>query len=366
MSKTYKAIGLMSGTSLDGIDLSFIESDGKKEITIIGDCYYKYDDSFKKKIQKIIHQLPSTKNIKIVENELTILHANLVNNFLAKNNIKAQEVDLIGFHGHTILHNIEEKRTWQIGDCHLLAHLCNINVVGDFRKADVENNGQGAPLVPIYHLNLIPKDIEPTTTLNIGGISNITYFENGEENSLIAFDVCFGNAPLDDLVRSKTGLDYDDDGQLARNGKIDLSLAYEILENKIFQQAPPKSFDRNEFKKSLEHISELDIEDSLATLCYIHAKAVALNLKFLPKRPKKLYLCGGGRRNSFLVEQLKENLPDIQIININDIGFDGDTIESEAFAYLGIRSLLSLPISFPKTTGIDEGKLSSGVIYNKL
>jgi len=363
MGKTYKAIGLMSGTSMDGIDLSFIESDGKKVINIIGDAYAKYDDDFKKNLQRIIYQKPSPEEIKIVENELTILHANLVNDFLAKNNIAAQEIDLIGFHGHTILHNVAEKITWQIGNCSLLADLCKINVVGDFRKDDVAHNGQGAPLVPIYHLNLLPKDIEPTATLNIGGISNITYFENGRQDSLIAFDVCFGNAPLNDLVKTKTGLDYDDNGKLARNGEINLPLANKVLENDIFLQSPPKSFDRDEFKKAVALVNELKLEDSLATLIYIHAKALELNLRFLPNRPKKLYLCGGGRKNSFLVEQLKKNLENIEVINIDEIGLNGDTIESEAFAYLGIRSLLGLPISFPKTTGIDKGKLSSGIVY---
>jgi len=365
MDRIYKAIGLMSGTSMDGIDLSFIESDGKRVINIIGDSYYKYNDVFKKKLQKIIYHNPSPEEIQLVEKELTILHANLVNDFLEKKNIKAAEVDLIGFHGHTILHNVKDKITWQIGDCNLLAKLCKINVVGDFRKTDVANNGQGAPLVPIYHLNLLPKNSEPTATLNIGGISNIAYFENGDENTLIAFDVCFGNAPLDDLVKSRKGLEFDYNGQLARNGTVNISLAHKALENRIFLQPPPKSFDRDEFKKAIELINELNLEDALATLNYIHAKAIELNFSFMPNKPKNLYLCGGGRKNSFLVDQLKEIVDGVNIINIDDIGFNGDTIESEAFAYLGVRSLLGLPISFPKTTGIDEGKMSSGIVYKR-
>lgn len=356
----------MSGTSMDGVDLSFIESDGKKVIKNILDDYVPYDDAFKEKLRHIIQTSASHEDISQIENELTILHGDFVNNFLKKNNIKAQDIDLISFHGHTILHDVEAKKTWQIGDCQLLANMCHINVVGDFRKVDVANNGQGAPLVPIYHFNLLQENNDPIATLNIGGISNITYFDNDNEHDIIAFDVCFGNAPLDDLVKAHSDHNYDIDGKLARSGTIDLSIANAILDNQIFAQRPPKSFDRDEFKNSLKLINKLTLNDALATLSYIHAKALDLNLAFLPQRPKKLYLCGGGRKNKFLVEQLKLHLHNIDIINIDDIGHNGDTIESSAFAYLGIRSLLKLPISFPKTTGIDKNKLSSGKQYNHL
>ncbi|MBL6664960.1 MAG: anhydro-N-acetylmuramic acid kinase [Rickettsiales bacterium] len=361
--KLYKAIGLMSGTSMDGIDLSLIESDGKKIINRIHQDYLVYEDQFKAKLQHVIYQNPSLEEIKLVENELTKLHAELLNDFLKKNNISKHEIDLLSFHGHTIFHSPEKKSTWQIGNCHLLANLCGIDVVGDFRISDVVNNGQGAPLVPIYHFNLLQKDNSPTATLNIGGISNIAYFDDDNENNIVAFDVCFGNAPLDDLVRKKLNLHHDYNGQLAKNGNVDLLLADQILQNDIFTRKPPKSFDRDDFQSALTPIHNLKLEDALATFCYIHAKAIEINLDFLPNRPTKLYLCGGGRKNESLVLNLKEILSDVDVINIDDIGFDGDKIESEAFAYLAIRSILNLPISFHKTTGINKNKISQGILY---
>jgi len=363
MTKLYKAIGLMSGTSMDGIDLSFIESDGKKIINQKGHSYLAYDLDFKKRLQNIIYNQPTLEEVKLVEDELTKLHAKITNEFLKTNNIKADEIDLIAFHGHTILHKPHEGKTWQIGNGNLLANLCQINVVGDFRSNDVDNNGQGAPLVPIYHFNLLQKDNTPIAVLNIGGISNITYFDDNNENNIRAFDVSFGNAPLDDLVKVKLDLEYDEDGKLASNGEIDILLADRILKNEIFHLSPPKSFDRDDFKEMIAPITNLETKDALATFSYIHAKAIEINLNFLTQIPKILYICGGGRKNKSLVEQLKKHLQKTDVKIIEEIGLNGDTIESEAFAYLGIRSILNLPISFPKTTGVDKGKGFGGVLY---
>lgn len=352
MSKIYKAIGLMSGTSMDGIDLGLIESDGEKLIKPQKFYYKSYDNNFKKSLQNIIYNKPSLFEIKSIENELTNLHGEIVNEFLEINKISADEIDLIGFHGHTIYHNPEQLITWQIGNPDLLEKITKIKVISNFRTKDVANGGQGAPLVPIYHFNLFTNNSKPKAVLNIGGISNITFFENNDINSIEAFDVCFGNAPIDDLVKNKLNLDFDEDGKLAKNGNVNYELSQKILANKLFQKIPPKSFDRNNFKEILKPINKLKLEDALATLCHIHSMAIKENLNFLKKLPEEIFVCGGGRKNIALLEYMQKNIPNIDIKSIDEIGFNGDSIECDAFAYLAIRKFKNLPISFENTTGV--------------
>ncbi len=369
MDKIYRAIGLMSGTSADGVDLALIESDGKNQITNHSFSYQVYDQKFRDKLQKITY-CTSKQNqinpleIKIIENELTILHANLVNNFLDKNNLSPKDIDIIGFHGHTIFHDPGKLISWQIGNGHLLASKTKINVIADFRNKDVANGGHGAPLVPIYHFYLLKNQINPAAVLNIGGISNLTYFNGEDENNIEAFDVCFGNAPLDDLVKQKIGIDFDENGQIAAKGKIDFQLSKEILAHNIFNQKPPKSFHRQDFKPILLKLDELAISNALATLSHIHAETLKINLKFLSDKPKKIFICGGGRKNPSIIKELKNSLASekITIHQTEEIGLNGDAIEAEAFAFLAIRSLKNLPISFNKTTGIANA-LSGGVLY---
>lgn len=352
MDKTYKAIGLMSGTSMDGIDLALIESDGKKIIKRHGFSYHAYDQSFKNHLRSVIYNHPKLSKIKLVENELTRQHAELVNNFLAQNQITKSEIDLISFHGHTIYHNPSQNATWQIGNGSFLATQTKIKVVTDFRSHDVSLGGQGAPLVPIYHFYLFANQAKHAAVLNIGGISNITYFENEDEASIEAFDICFGNAPFDDLMKKRVGCDFDVNGELAKKGTIHNVLADYILQNELFHKKPPKSFDRDDFAELLAPIASLKIEDALATLAYIHAKTIEINLGFLKNRPKEIFICGGGRKNIAIIDEMKRILVGIEIKNVEEIGLNGDAIEAEAFAFLGIRSLLNLPISFPNTTGV--------------
>ncbi len=353
MTKIYRSIGLMSGTSMDGIDLALIESDGAKIINRKNFDYLPYAPDFKNRLTALIYSAPKVSEIKLVENELTKLHAHLVNNFLAKNKIDAAEIDLIAFHGHTILHIPEQQITWQIGNPHLLAHATGINVVADFRTRDVVLGGQGAPLVPIYHFHLFHNHQRPTAVLNIGGISNITYLRNDNENEIEAFDTCFGNAPLDDLMKKKFGRDFDENGELAKKGNVDFILADRILQNEIFHKKPPKSFDRDDFSALLSPINSLkNPADALATFAYLHAKAMQINLEFLSERPKEIFVCGGGRKNVAMMDEMRKWLSGVAIKTAEEVGFNGDAIEAEAFAFLGIRSLLGLPISFTNTTGV--------------
>jgi len=354
--KIYAAIGLMSGTSMDGIDLALIRSDGTNFIEHKKFSYHPYDAKMKSDLQHLIYKNPTLQKIKIVENEFTLLNAKIVNNFLAENQIDRREIDAIGFHGHTIFHMPEHQITWQIGNAELMAAKTAINIVADFRNRDVAFGGQGAPLVPIYHFYLLHKQQKPAVVLNIGGISNITYFNNDNENDIEAFDVCFGNAPFDDLIKQKLQLDYDKDGHLANSGKVDFVFADHILQNDLFHKKPPKSFDRDDFSKILAPLCNLKIEDALATFAYIHAKAIRINCELLSNKggnlPKNIFVCGGGRKNVALMNQLHKQLPEVKIRTVDDVGFNGDATEAEAFAFLAIRRLLKMPISFQKTTGI--------------
>lgn len=338
---------------MDGVDLALIESDGKKIINRKGFDYLPYTQDFKNRLNALIYSNPKIVEIKLVEDELTLIHANLVNYFLTKNQINRKEIDLVAFHGHTILHIPEQQVTWQIGNPHLLAHKVGIDVVADFRTRDVVLGGQGAPLVPIYHFHLFYDHPRPTAVINIGGISNITYFRSNDESEIEAFDICFGNAPLDDLMKKKFNLDYDEDGKLAKRGHVDFILADRILQNEIFHKKPPKSFDRDDFSNLLAPINSLkNPEDALATFAYIHARALQINLEFLGERPKEIFICGGGRKNIAMMDEMKKWLSGVVIKTVDEVGFNGDAVEAEAFAFLGIRSLLNLPISFSNTTGI--------------
>lgn len=361
MTKIFKAIGLMSGTSMDGIDLALIESNGREIINRSDFLHLPYAQDFKNRLRSVIYENPRIIQVRKTENELTMIHANLVNQFLTKNKIKPSEIDVIGFHGHTILHTPAQRMTWQIANAHLLAIQTGIDVVADFRRRDVMLGGQGAPLVPIYHFYLFYNQPRPTAALNIGGISNITYFD-GEEDSIQAFDICFGNAPFDDLMKEKFGKDFDEDGELSKKGKADFIIADHILQNEIFRTKPPKSFDRDDFAKIIAPITHLKVEDALATFAYMHAKAIAINLDFLPKKPKQIFVCGGGRKNLAIINEMRKWLDGIEIKATEEIGINGDSVEAEAFAFLAVRRLLDLPISFPNTTGT-KSPSCGGVLY---
>ena len=353
---------------MDGIDLALIASDGKNIIERKFFDYAPYAPQFKNRLRTLICGTSSLEEIKLVENELTFLHADLVNNFLTKNQIAPASVDFIGFHGQTIFHNPKKGVTWQIGNGHLLAAHTKISVIADFRSRDVVLGGQGAPLVPIYHFHLFANQPRPTAILNIGGISNITYFGDDNENNIEAFDVCFGNAPFDDLIKEKLGQDFDQNGNLAKSGKVNLALADNILQYEIFHKKPPKSFDRNDFTKITAILQSLQIQDALATLACVHAKVLQINLGFFEKKPRLIIVCGGGAKNLAIMDEMKNQLTGIEIKTAQEVGFNADSVEAEAFAFLAIRSFLGLPISFKKTTGINQNssvKASSGVFFDR-
>jgi len=363
--KLFSAMGLMSGTSMDGVDVSIIKSDGFDEVELILDKYFEYDTDLYKQLSTLRDKIQSSedlikysKELSDLERALTIFHAEKISKIALKNGI---EIDLIGFHGQTIFHNPQIKITKQLGDGNLLSQLLKKSVIYDFRQADIDNNGQGAPLTPIYHRllvnNFLNKEIDnsayPICIVNIGGISNATIINdisNNLKDDLIAYDIGPGNCLIDEWIRNNSNLKFDEDGKIAKSGTIDQLTLNQAIDNfKI--ESYSKSLDVKEFDISFAR--GLSLEDGCSTITEFTAYLIAEGIKFLNKNNSNKYLfCGGGRKNKFLIESIirNSNLKKNNFDIIDNFHLNGDYIESQAFAYLAIRSKLNLPISFPNTT----------------
>ena len=355
MSKEYTALGLMSGTSMDGVDASIIQSDGETKYKVILDKYFEYPQVIYKHLTKLRDKIKSLKDlkkflkeIKNIEKEITLFHARAVNQILKKTKVN---VDFIGFHGQTIYHNAKERISKQLGDGNLLSNLTKKTVVYNFRENDLKNGGEGAPLTPIFHKMLAKKfNIKPVSFFNIGGIINYTtIWDDGE---LSGRDYGPGMCLIDKWIRTNSKKKYDKNGDIAKSGKVN-----EIVLNKYwnaFQASDPAqmSLDISDF--DISFAKDLSLEDGAATLTFHTAEYfithLKLNEKYKDTIKEKTILCGGGRKNKFLVNIIKSLNKDVKLID--DYGIDGDFIESQAFAYLAIRSYLKLPISFPETTGV--------------
>ncbi|WP_075506516.1 anhydro-N-acetylmuramic acid kinase [Candidatus Pelagibacter communis] len=363
--KLFSAMGLMSGTSMDGVDVSIIKSDGYDEVELIFDQYFEYDIDLYRQLSTLRDKIKSSedltkysKELSDLERALTIFHAEKISKIALKNEI---EIDLIGFHGQTIFHSPQIKITKQLGDGNLLSQLLKKPIIYDFRQADIDNNGQGAPLTPIYHRLLVnnflnkEKDnsAQPICIVNIGGISNATIINNisnNIENDLIAYDIGPGNCLIDEWIRNNSNLKFDEDGKIAKSGKIDQLILNQAIDNfKI--ETYSKSLDVKEF--DISFVRGLSLEDGCSTITEFTAYLIAEGIKFLNKNNSNKYLfCGGGRKNKFLIESIirNSNLNRNNFDMIDNFELNGDYIESQAFAYLAIRSKLNLPISFPNTT----------------
>ncbi|PDH21409.1 MAG: anhydro-N-acetylmuramic acid kinase [Pelagibacterales bacterium MED-G42] len=363
----YTAIGLMSGTSMDGIDASLIKSDGLNEYTNILDDYYKFDNELYQKLIKLrslifneddLHKY--SKDVNQLERELTIFHSKIVNKISEKYQNK---IDLIGFHGQTIFHEPNIGVSKQIGDGKLLSQLTKKKVVYDFRQNDLANGGQGAPLVPIFH-NLLSKILNkknkvkyPICFLNIGGISNITITEDNDlkTEKLKAFDIGPGNCLIDLWIKKNSKYKYDDKGQIGKSGTVDSLILNQAIEN-FSIDSYDKSLDIKNF--DISFAKGLSLENGSATITsyttHLIVKGIEYANKFNKNNKTKYLISGGGRKNNFLIDSIKKNLIDYKNIDIELIdryNFNGDFIESQAFGYLAIRSFLDLPITFPNTTG---------------
>ena len=368
-SKNYIALGLMTGTSADGIDVAVLTTDGKTKINLGPSGYYPFSNSFRSKIKSIfkkkvnIEKIKKQKRIVDIENEFTYLNFVAINKFLKKNKINKKEIDVVGFHGQTISHNPMNGYSWQIGNSQKLVNLLNVKVVSNFRDNDIKNGGQGAPLTPIFHYYLTKKIKKKICFINLGGISNVTYFNHRSKNSLndiLAFDAGPCCSLMDDWVSKNSNKKFDDLGILARSGNVKKEIIQNFLKKPYFSKLPPKSLDRSFFSLSL--LKKLKIRDGSATLNYLVADTLLKSFDYFPNYPDLCILSGGGRHNKFLVELINKKIKKSKILLAENYNWNGDSIEAHAFAYLSVRKLLNLPITYPKITGVKK-PLSGGQVF---
>jgi anhydro-N-acetylmuramic acid kinase len=368
------AIGLMSGTSYDGVDVALIETDGE-EIGQLGPTGYRpYSDQERDLVRRAIavathlgNRDERPKILAQVEELVTDMHAEAVEAFLAANGMAASSIGVVGFHGQTVLHRPDRGLTVQLGNGRALATRLGIPVVYDFRGADVAAGGQGAPVVPVFHRALVRqlKRAHPIAVLNLGGVANLTFIDGKAD--LIAFDTGPGNALMDDFVRLRTGQPQDDGGRAAAAGTVDEAAVARVLTHPFFAKPPPKSLDRNAFRQWVVEegrLPEKSLEDGVATLTAITAAAVAHATKVLPRVPVGWLVAGGGTRNPTLMRMLGQRLAPAAIETAGAVGWSADALEAQAFAYLAVRALKGLPLTFPTTTGVPR-PLTGGVLVRK-
>jgi len=353
-NKAITAIGLMSGTSLDGIDAAIIKTDGENIFDFGKSISIEYSTELKDQIREVIKQ---NSNIDEVTKIITQKHADAVNKLLEEANLQSSDIDVIGFHGQTIKHDPDNGITQQIGDGKLLAELTDINVVNDLRSNDVKHGGQGAPLVPLYHYALLKKAKVPlpVAILNIGGVANVTYIS---EETIMAFDTGPGNALIDDWVLKNSSENYDANGKYAFAGEINEEVLAELINHQYFEKIPPKSLDRDEFTNDL--IDNLSLEDGAATLTAFTISTIIMSDHHFPSDVKSWYVSGGGRHNDFIMDGLSRTIM-ADVHKIEELDFNGDMLEAEAFAFLAVRSLYNLPLTLPSTTGVKE-PITGGIL----
>jgi anhydro-N-acetylmuramic acid kinase len=344
------AIGLMSGTSMDGIDAALVWTDGISAVKTGAALTVPYGKALRRRLQRVVTDRGADKKAAAkIERDITLAHVEAVERLLAATGLASEAINVIGFHGHTVFHNPAERITWQIGDAEMLAERTGIGVVGQMRLADVKAGGQGAPLVPLYHAALASKLEKPLAVLNIGGVANVTWLD--EQGKIVAFDCGPGNALIDDFVHARTGNLYDASGTLSLSGTADQAAVARLLANPYFDRQPPKSLDRNAFDAS--GVATLSNADGAATLAAFTVQAAARSLLKLGI-PKQLLVCGGGRLNRAIMAGLAAALPDTDVAPVEKVGWRGDALEAEAFGYLAVRSLKGLPLSLPSTTGVPQ------------
>ncbi|MDC1028204.1 anhydro-N-acetylmuramic acid kinase [Candidatus Pelagibacter sp.] len=379
-NKLYTAIGLMSGTSMDGVDVSLIRSDGFNQFTNILDEYFEYNESLHQELIELRNLIININDLKHhssrlneLEREITVFHSKIVNEI---SNKYEDQIDFVGFHGQTIFHSPEQKISKQLGDGRLMSQLVKKKVIYDFRQEDMLNKGQGAPLTPIFH-NLLSKKINekhqisfPICFLNLGGISNITKIIKNDENleeNLEAFDAGPGNCMIDEWVRKNSKNNFDGNGSIAKSGKINQLILNQIIDNFKIDNFD-KSLDIKDFDISFAR--GLSLEDGCATITNFTAYLIAKGIEYANgnyDKPIKYLVCGGGRKNNFLIKSVKDFLKskkNISLNSIDDYNLNGDYIESQAFGYLAIRSYLNLPISYPKTTGCEIPTVGGSLVKN--
>ncbi|QGP81329.1 anhydro-N-acetylmuramic acid kinase [Sphingobium sp. CAP-1] len=357
------AIGLMSGTSRDGIDAALIETDGEGQVAAVEFHAMPYDEGFRLRLAEACQRAMAMERpgfeplIASVEAELTERHVQAVADLLGRSGHIAEDVGVIGFHGHTLAHRPDRGWTWQIGDGAALAGAFGIPVVADLRSADVAAGGQGAPLMPVYHRALADGLEKPAAVLNLGGVANITYI--GPDGTLIAFDTGMASGLIDNWMQTHGDAAYDMDGATAARGTVDAARLAGMMADPWFTAPPPKSIDREQF--SIDAVRGLALEHGAATLTAFTAAAVARGIDHLPQRPARIHVAGGGRHNKTLMAMLAERTG-AQVLSVDGLGWDGDALEAQGFAYMAVRHLKALPISFPGTTGVAVA-MTGGVLF---
>ncbi|MDA8869831.1 anhydro-N-acetylmuramic acid kinase [Rhizobiaceae bacterium] len=365
MPKLFRAIGLMSGTSMDGIDVALVETDGEERVEFGPTLAVPYGAEVRKRIEQGLEdaQPMATRSdrpggLAALETEITDLHAQAVGQFLSIHGIDPQSIDLLGFHGQTVLHRPEAGITVQLGDGEALARTTGIDTVHDMRATDMTVGGQGAPLVPVFHRALAKRLPErPVAFVNIGGISNVTWV--GEVGPPVAFDCGPGMALIDRWVQSEAGIPFDDGGRIAGEGTVIATIVDRYLASEFFDAPAPKSLDRLDFPPLEAGSAELS--DGARSLARITAEAIARAIPHMPTPPKRWLICGGGRLHSLVMADLREVLAPATVEPCDAAGFDGDMMEAQAFAYLAVRSARGLPLTFPTTTGCREA-MTGGVL----
>jgi anhydro-N-acetylmuramic acid kinase len=358
--KTWTAIGLMSGTSMDGVDAAVITTDGEALFEPGAHLTMPYEREFRERLRDLV---AGKGDVAAVEEELTSCHARAVTVLLRSAGMSAKEINVVGFHGHTILHNPEDGHTWQIGDGTKLARDTGIDVVYDLRSADVAAGGQGAPLAPVFHRALSGHMIRPLAVLNIGGVANVTWIGGGDTD-LMGFDTGPGNALIDDWVMRHTGETFDRDGALAAAGRASPVKLAKLMTHPYFKQRPPKSLDRDDFVGFASEASQgLSPADGAALLTAFTVESIAQSVNHLPLPPFQWIVVGGGRHNKALMAALRVRM-EADIVSGDDLGWSGDAVEAQAFGYMAVRSRLALAISYPGTTGVLQ-PMSGGVFVPK-
>ena len=350
---------------MDGVDVALVETDGESVSRFGAYVSREYSPTERHILRGAVNAARDMTDrnarpqaIADAEKLVTETHLKAIDELIQREGISHAAVDVAGFHGQTILHRPERRLTVQIGDGALLARRLKIPVVYDFRAADVAAGGQGAPLVPVFHRALLRAfDDGPIAVVNIGGVANVTYIDGDAEP--VAFDTGPGNAPLDELMMSRSGKPMDEGGAVASSGKADEKLAAAALEHPFFARPPPKSLDRADFARF--DFKTLALPDALATAAEIVTAAIALSRKYFPKEPKRWIIAGGGARNPALVKLLREKLAPARVQTAEEIGWQSSAVEAQAFAFLAVRSMKSLPLSFPKTTGVPS-PMAGGVL----
>ena len=369
-SNIYSVIGIMSGTSMDGIDFSLIKTDGKNYTQIIFEKNYEYSESYRKKLNKLINSLPKTKKSQFLyaknnEKLITDKFIKYIKNFIQTIKPKLYKIDLIGLSGQTIFHNPKKKYSIQLGSGKEIYKKIKIPIIVNFRKNDLLNGGQGAPIGSFYHKSILDKiNKKKACIINLGGIANITFTNR---KKLISYDMGPANALIDDLCKHFYKKNFDKNGFLGKKGKLIKNILYKFNQDIYFKKTYPKSLDRNHFILFFNELIKNKANDAIHTASIMTVYSIINGLNLIKEKIELIILTGGGRKNLFIKKNLQKKLKskNIKIMNIENYGLNGDMVEAQMFGYLAVRSLKKLPLSLPSTTGVKKSK-TGGIKYGRL